>query len=370
MKSIFEYVIKKLVNYVTLVRSTARVILMCGTALLLYEGFWAGFPAAELFWSDQSQTMRFSATGSPAAYLSAAKLTIAVILIVVGGVWSLRDQRREEARTAKFKAIVIESRGLRDEEGRSLSSAVSEEMGCRVEDTLVDLRRFNRDGRVVDPNGAAEEVMQVIGDLRRRRTGKDRDDVSLAYGGLTPVPFSFLLGVLLDDEGPIDLWDWDRTQERWRKVGEEDDGKRFRVDWHPPETPFDEAVIAVSASYPILGQNLERAFPGVPVMRLDLDGHGQDNHWSHTKQSALATQFLEQAKKLEGAGVKTVHLVIAAQNSLVFHLGKRYDRRNVPQAIIYQYERNSDPAHPWGVLLPKPGEKSVSIVATITGVAA
>lgn len=330
----------------------------------------AALPALDFLWKDREQLVQISISDTPVDFLTWTRYGIAFALITVGGLWAYRNQKQDEARIAKTKTIVVESRGLRDEEGRSLSSAVSEEMGCRVEDALVDLRRFNRDGRVVDPKGAAEEVMQVIGDLRRRRTGKDRDDVALAYGGLTPVPFSFLLGVLLDDEGPIDLWDWDRTQERWRKAGEEDDGTRFRVDWHPPATPFAEAVIAVSASYPILGQNLERAFPGVPIMRLDLDGHGQDNHWSQTKQSALATQFLEQAKKLEGAGVKTVHLVIAAPNSLVFHLGKRYDRRNVPQAIVYQYERNSDPAHPWGVLLPKPGEKSVRIVDTITGVAA
>lgn len=370
MKSTFEYVIKKVVDYATRVRTPARIILTCGAALMLYEGIWAGFPAADLIWKGEGQSVSLSVSDVPAEYLSVARLGLAVILMVVGGAWSLRDQRREEARTAKRKAIVIESRGLRDEQGRSLSVAVSDDLRCRVDDCLADLRRFNRDGRVIDPDGAAQEVMQVIGDLHRRRTDKDREDVTLVYGGLTPVPFTFLLGVLLDDEGSIELWDWDRTRERWRKVNDDDDGNRFKVDWKPPESDFTEAVIAVSASYPILDENLERAFPGLPVLRMDLEGHGQDSHWSHSKQAALATQFLDAAKLLEGAGVKVVHLVIAAPNSLVFHLGKRYDRRNVPQAIVYQYERDSNPAYPWGVLLPKPGERTINIVTTTNETAA
>ncbi len=370
MKSTFEYAIKKVVDYATRIRTPAHIFLTCGAALMLYDGIWAGFPAADLIWKGEGQSVSLSVSDSPAEYVSVTRLALAVILIVIGGVWSLRDQRREEARTAKTRAIVIESRGLRDEQGRSLSESVSKNLRCRVDDSLVDLRRFNRDGRVIDPDGAAQEVMQIIGDLRRRRTDKDRDDIALVYGGLTPVPFTFLLGVLLDDEGPVELWDWDRTQERWRKVNDDDDGNRFKVDWKPPESAFSEAVIAVSASYPILDENLDRAFTGLPVLRMDLEGRGQDSHWSATKQAALATQFLDAAKLLEGAGVKVVHLVIAAPNSFVFQLGKRYDRRNVPQAIVYQYERDSDPAHPWGVLLPKPGEKTVRIVRTKTAAAA
>jgi len=370
MNATLEYVIKKVVDYATRVRTPARIFLTCGAALVLCGGIWRSFPAADMLWKGEGQSVRFSISDAPAEYLSLAGLGLGVIFMVVGGVWSLRDQRREEARTAKKRAFVIESRGLRDEQGRPLSAAVSDDLRCRVDDCLADLRRFNRDGRVIDPDGAAHEVMQVIGDLHRRRTDKHREDVTLVYGGLTPVPFTFLLGVLLDDEGPIELWDWDRTRERWRKVNDDDDGIRFKVDWKPPESDFAEAVIAVSASYPILDENLERAFPRLPVLRMDLEGRGQDSHWSHSKQAALATQFLDAAKLLEGAGVKVVHLVIAAPNSLVFHLGKRYDRRNVPQAIVYQYERDSDPAYPWGILLPKPGESTVGIIGTKTEAAA
>lgn len=361
MRPPLEYVIKKIIDYATRIRAAPRILLACGTALLLYEGIWAGFSAADLIWNGESQSLRLSISDASAEYLPLTRIIIASLLIAVGGVWEFRNQRREEARREKTKTVVIESRGLRDEHGHSLSAVVSEDLRCRTDEVLVDLRRFNHDGRIVEPESAAQEVMLAIGDLRRRRTEKDRDDITLVYGGLTPVPYTFLLGVLFDDEGPLATWDWDRTQECWRKVEGLDDGKRFKVTWQSPQGSFSEAVMAVSVSYPILDENLARAFPDVPVMRLDLENRGQDSHWSDTKQAALATQFLEAAKRLEGAGVKTVHLVVAAPNSLVFKLGTRYDRRNLPQAIVYQYQRDSDPAYPWGVTLPKPGEATANI---------
>lgn len=361
MKATFGYVTKKVVDYATRVRTIPRILIGIGATLFLGQGVRASFPSVDFWWYGEGSSGRVTLSDAPAEYLTIAILGVATLLIVIGVAWAFWDQCTEQRRLAKKRALVIESRGLRDAKGRSLLAAVSDDMRCRVEDTVVDLRHFNQDGRVVDPEGAVNEAMQVLGDLRRRRAEKDRDDITLVYGGLTPVPFTFLLGVLLDDEGPIVTWDWDRTQDRWRKVDGQDDGKRFEVSWQPPSRPYSEAVIAVSASYPILDENLERAFPGLPVMRLDLEGRGQDSHWSKDKQSALATQLLDEAKRLEGDGVKIVHLVVAAPNSLVFNLGKRYDRRNVPQGIVYQYERNLDPAYPWGVKLPIPGEATATI---------
>nr|WP_225931976.1 SAVED domain-containing protein [Pseudomonas anuradhapurensis] len=58
------------------------------------------------------------------------------------------------------------------------------------------------------------------------------------------------------------------------------------------------------------------------------------------KQSALAEQFLQVVKGLLAKGAKTIHLIIAAPNSVVFNLGRIYDRRLLPSAIVYQYERS------------------------------
>jgi hypothetical protein len=33
-------------------------------------------------------------------------------------------------------------------------------------------------------------------------------------------------------------------------------------------------------------------------------------------------------------------------------LGTIYDRRNLPEIIIYQYEKSQSPSYPWGVKIP------------------
>ena len=360
MNATIDYVVKKITDYYTRVRTPPYMLLTFGGLLLLYEGFWAGFPFSGLVGSGGGYSLELTAN-APSELLSLARTMIAVLLIGVGGIWAFRDQQTERALTARQVAIVIESRGLRDEDGRSLKEAVSAGAKGRVDELLVDLRRFNRDGRVEDPAGAADEIIQAHKDLRRRRAFKDRQDIAVVYGGLTPVPFTFLMGVLMDDQGAVSTWDWDRTREAWRKVDGQDDGLRFKLTWEQPLEQPTEVVVAVSTSYPILDENLARSFPGVPVMRLDLEGRGQDCHWSESKQAALATQFLAALKDLEGLGVKTVRLVIAAQNSVVFRLGTRFERRNVPNAVVYQFERNADPPFPWGVELPAPGATKASI---------
>lgn len=360
MKDTFDYVVRKFADYLTRLRRPPVMLITLGSALLLYEGILAALPFSKLVWSGGGHSLELSAD-SPSEFLSLARIGIGFLMVVVGSIWVHREQQREQARLARNVAIVIESRGLRDEDGHSLKEAVSKESKGRVDELLIDLRRFNHDGMVFDPQGAADEIMQAHRDLRRRRLLKDRSDVSVVYGGLTPVPFTFLIGVLMDDQGVISTWDWDRTREIWRKLDAPDDGCRFIVSWEPPAERPEEVVVAVSTSYPILDENLARSFPGVPVMRLDLEGRGQDSHWSEQKQAALATQFLSALKDLEGIGVKTIRLVIAAQNSLVFRLGTRFERRNVPNAVVYQFERNADPPFSWGVELPAPGAPVVRI---------
>ena len=59
--------------------------------------------------------------------------------------------------------------------------------------------------------------------------------------------------------------------------------------------------------------------------------------------------------------MQTVHLFLAAPNSVVFRFGRSYDGRNMPSVIVHQYER-SDPARfPWGVRMPYHGEPEPSL---------
>ncbi|WP_313528353.1 SAVED domain-containing protein [Shinella sp.] len=232
-----------------------------------------------------------------------------------------RFARENELRNRK-KVIVIEGRGLREDDGSPLTAAIPAEIvGNRI-GVLMDLRQ-RKDGVVVDPEELLLDVDSTRRQVQQHAKHGDSQDVTLVYGGLTPVPFTFLSGVVFDDEGRIVVMDWDRTREAWRSLNSHDDGQRFEVDGLDDIRSAKEVVLAVSVSYQVRSENIATTF-SYPVVRLTMSDLAS-SHWSQAKQNALATQFFEVAKLLEAKGVTTIHLLLAGQNSLVFNFGRRYD---------------------------------------------
>ena len=80
------------------------------------------------------------------------------------------------------------------------------------------------------------------------------------------------------------------------------------------------------------------------------------------KQLAWAAQFFDVARHFCGTNVRLVHLVLAAPNSVVLRFGRAYDKRNLPQIIVHQYENAQTPPYPWGVLMPVGGVTSSEII--------
>ena len=231
--------------------------------------------------------------------------------------------------------------------------------GQRIQ-ILLDLRK-RMDGKVIAPEKALDDIVSAHRSLLQHQSGVNRSDLTTVYGGLTSVPYTFLTGVLLDDEGKIEVYDWDRSLEAWRTLNDEDDQSSFDVAGLDVQVPADEVVLALAYSYPVDAADLSSTF-SQRVVRLTLQGMSSDGHWAERKQSRLAQQFLEVIKQLSAQGIKRIHLVMAAPNSVVFTFGRRYDKRNLPEIVVYQYERGQSPAYPWGVLMPVSGNERPSVV--------
>ncbi|MCG7522759.1 SAVED domain-containing protein [Ruegeria sp. Ofav3-42] len=77
---------------------------------------------------------------------------------------------------------------------------------------------------------------------------------------MTPVPYTFLTGVLLDGESSIVIYDRDRSQEAWRKIEGEDDGARFVVDGLDAISDAPEVILAITFSYPVIDEDLATTF--------------------------------------------------------------------------------------------------------------
>lgn len=285
---------------------------------------------------------------------------VASLLIFVGLVLAITRFVGEARARSKFRNIVIEARGLRDDNGSPLADTVTKHQKGTVVPVLLDLR--NRlDGQVIAPERAVNDITAMHRSVLQNKMDGDRINLTTVYGGLTSVPYTFLTGVLLDDEGNIVTYDWDRSQESWRKVEGPDDGAQFRVDGVEAINGAPEVVLATAFSYPIQNDDLATTFD-FPRVKLNLEGMSSDGHWSQQKQNRLAQEFLEVVKNLAGKGVKRLHLVLAAPNSVVFTFGRRYDKRNLPEIVVYQYERGKPVAYPWGLSMPVAGLDDAKVV--------
>ena len=112
----------------------------------------------------------------------------------------------------------------------------------------------------------------------------------------------------------------------------------------------------------MIAEDVQKRMGDMPIVELILDGGSPDCHWSEDKQRALGQQFLNTAISLSNRGIECIHLFIAAQNSVVFRLGRLYDKRNLPIIVVYQYQKNATMPYPWGVLMPVCGVDKPSIV--------
>lgn len=285
---------------------------------------------------------------------------VALLLIVAGLAFATHRFVGEAQARSKLRNIVIEARGLRDDDGNPLADTVAKHHKGTVVPVLLDLR--NRlDGQVIAPERALTDIASMHRFVLQNKMDGDRVNLTIVYGGLTSVPYTFLTGVLLDDESSIVTYDWDRSQETWREVEGPDDGAQVRVDGIEVIRDAPEVVLATAFSYPIQNDDLATTFD-LPRVKLTLEDVSSDGHWSQQKQNRLAQEFLKVVKDLAGKGVKRLHLVLAAPNSVVFTLGRRYDKRNLPEIIVYQYQRGEHIAYPWGVSMPVAGLEDAKVV--------
>ena len=293
----------------------------------------------------------WDSAGSTGA-LSWGVFVIASLIVLLGAVLIIRDIRQE----SRKKTIVVEARGLRDWQGQPLASAVPSSIPGRREQVIVDLRQGIVDGQIASPDAALRRLASLPDDIARRCDGLDRSDISFVLGGLAPVPFLFLLGVIVDDESRTFIMDWDRTQHAWRALADEDDGNRFIVTGlDAANSAVKRVALCVSASYDVFEADVRIVETGVPIIRLELEGRNTSSHWSETKQQQLAQQFINTVMSLAQQGVTEISLFLAAPASLTLRLGTLYDKRNLPLIEVNQYEQSDPKRFPWAVRMPVAG---------------
>lgn len=290
-----------------------------------------------------------STAEGPPAFIYNLVVVVTLLVLVIGSAIAVHCYVQEARITQVSRVLVVELRGLVDTSDRPLINAVPATMRGRVEDCLVNVRA--QLSGAPDVPAALEELRSLATHVRRARGDTAREHVSVLAGGVLQVPLLFYAGVLLDDEGKVELMDWDRIEGRWKQLDQPDDGSRFKVSGLG-DVAGAEVVLAVSASYLADMPGIARTFPGLPLVQLTRPDAKPNTLWSKETQAALAGQFLDTLAELNNRGVKTIHLVLAAPATLALRLGSVYDAKNHPNLRCYEWKREQPLAYPWSVQMP------------------
>ena len=310
--------------------------------------------------------VNFESAGGTPVLLVYGVSSVGLLLILFGIGWEVVRYRAERRCLDRKKVVVIEAQGLRDTVGTPLIEAIPSNLAGHRNNVLVDLRQGIKDGEITAPEAAISQLVSLPGDLKRRVNGFDRRDIEYVYGGLAPVPLTFLTGVLMDDECAVTVFDWDRYVGTWRELDGSDDGRRFSCSGlEDIPLGIQEVAVAVSVSYGVIEEDVRAKLGKIPLVELKLEGGSPDCHWPEEKQRVLGAQFVQTMINIGNRGIERIHLFLAAQNSVVFRFGRLYDKRNLPEIIVYQYQRSAEPPYPWGVLMPVSGiDRPVAIADT------
>jgi hypothetical protein len=357
MKQHVNHALSSFIDWIFRRKHPARLLVLAGVGLLTVV---VGGLALDIRFSSgtKSASLSFTTDAGGAAALTYLVAGLGAVLVVVGLWWLVADWRQE----SRKRVLVLEFRGLRDWRGAPLSEAVPAQIEGRRESRVVNLRQGVLDGVIVDPQAAIDRLMPLRRELDLVEEGYDRRDVRYVAGGLAPVPMMFLAGVLIDDEGPVTLLDWDRQAQIWRPLIGDDDGERFEVSGIDTLVPeLDAVILAVSVSYLVDLPAAHSRVGMLPAVQLRCPSLTTDNHWSEEKQTALAQQFIDALIAIKSAGIQRVHLFMAGPNSVVLRFGMNYDKRNFPLVTVYQYEPGTPSTFSWGIIMPVAGASQAAM---------
>ena len=281
---------------------------------------------------------------------------IGFILITVSVVWAFIDETRKNAKT-KF---ALYQSGLISILEESIISELSKKAKANVPITKVNIQKYVSNFQIVDPNGALKEVNDGL--YRFIKSVQDSQfESDLYYAGLISVPFSFYTGMELDDKYNITIFDYNRIKGRWFEISKKiDSDNKITIDDKGHYNG--NSLVIIGCSYPVNYDEVKDSFPNYPISCINISNVNPNNHWDKDFHSNLQQSFLELIQKLSAKGVRTIHLILAAQNSISFNLGRVYDNRNLPEIIVYQYEKGAENKYPWGLKMRTSGVPEAEII--------
>lgn len=346
MNEYWKQQFSKIIDYFTRQKRPGYVLMATGATILAGQNAISFVITGKFSWGTLSV-----GTAESNFLLDYIVPGLAIVLIICGLTLVAINEIQAIKQNSLKRIILITGDGLRTTSGTGLVTFVKTVLKGTIHPIEIDITQKIRNGVIIEPESTFKrQILPAKDNLVQLLSKGEQNITQIAYGGFLPIPFTFLLGNIIDDKGNVNVFDWDRENDCWKSISaaNADDGQSFLHETIHSVTS-NEIVLMVSCSYRVSKEQVERSFPRMGIEHLMLETNSFDNHWSMTKQRRLSMQFAEKVKFLSSQGIQTIHLVLAAQSSIALNLGRRYDNRNMPEIVVYQYEKTNNNPYPWGI---------------------
>ncbi len=269
---------------------------------------------------------------------------ISIALAIVGLIMLIKEYVNE----SKKKAIIIQHTGIAEIPTMDIDSVrpIWDKV-FRPTTTNIECDRFYKNGIVTDPQEMLKKTESIKESIENNTRKINSEYLKLYYAGMIQVPFAFLAGTIFDNTQAVEVYDWDRKAEKWYYLKKSRKSK-IQIDIKYPEIDVKNIMaIEVAISYEIDRNNTLEAVGNVPVLKIQTQVVGRDNCSDIESQKYIADEFHKILDKY--SYVDEIHIFVAAQNSMVFNLGRQVSKRVHPKILVWQYENQNTIKNPWAV---------------------
>ncbi|WCN36487.1 SAVED domain-containing protein [Aneurinibacillus uraniidurans] len=216
------------------------------------------------------------------------------------------------------------------------------------------VRQYGRGVNEHISNDIVEEIEQKVNAFKMESKDKKR-----GYTGVASIPFVMMAGKFFERERMDEYFEYNKFEQTYYQLIKKPFRKSYPQLTTQVQDPFasidastcDEVVVAISLTAQISDEQLSQF--NCPCIHLAVSG-STDNLIIYKEQlqeyvNTAYNLLMKVDRKLPK--LQNIHLVISGQSCFAFELGKLIDDNRMKAIVNYQYNVQSTPKYPWGIVL-------------------
>lgn len=297
--------------------------------------------------TQNGETVNFSYTNEIGLSVSLFALAIGFIL-----------QSLQIYKDSQKRAFIFQHFGISDGKTFNIARARPIRDKLNVPETyIIDTHQYYVNGSIINPQKALEKTFTIESIIQAKSRVEDENS-KYYYGGMAQVPLTFVAGTLFENTRKIEVYDWNRDQEKTYFIDNGGEPLKFAVE-EPDSISGDKIAIEVALSYPIDHNNTVDAIGDLPTIRIQADNLERDNTSTKEAQESVYKKFHQLLDEYSSKSINEIHVFVAAQNSMVFQLGRQLSKRIHKTVVIWQFESQNRHPNPWGISISNDGYKII-----------